>query len=113
VISVIIPTADRPGPLHRALRSLSRRTFRDFEGLAAARGEYVAFLDDDIYLPAHLDAAYTEPGRLTCAVRGYAGEAINGSALRKGRSPLGTTVPMKCMISSWFVDFTAFNAPSR
>jgi glycosyltransferase involved in cell wall biosynthesis len=99
MISVIIPTADRPGPLHRALRSLHRQSFRDFEavvvddgdhspravvdawssdtrvrlldggrrgvsharntGLAAASGEYVAFLDDDdIYLPWHLAAAH-------------------------------------------------------
>lgn len=100
MISVIIPTADRPGPLRRALRSLARQTFGDFEvivvadggrpphwllrdwqpdlkvnllridpcqgvsrarnaGLAAAAGEYVAFLDDDdIYLPRHLEAAH-------------------------------------------------------
>ncbi|MFC0861700.1 glycosyltransferase family 2 protein [Sphaerimonospora cavernae] len=100
MISVIIPTADRPGPLHRALRSLARQTFHDFEviavrdggqcpqavidswqndlnvrlleveprqgvsharnvGLAAASGEYVAFLDDDdIYLPHHLEKAH-------------------------------------------------------
>ncbi|MCY0940171.1 MULTISPECIES: glycosyltransferase family 2 protein [Streptomyces] len=100
MISVIIPTADRPGPLHRALRSLARQTFRDFEvivvrdggppvrtvvdswknhlpitlidtdprrgvsharntALAAARGEYVAFLDDDdVYLPEHLATAH-------------------------------------------------------
>ncbi|WP_055531170.1 glycosyltransferase family 2 protein [Streptomyces graminilatus] len=100
MISVIIPTADRPGPLHRALRSLARQTFRDFEvivvrdggppvrtvvdswkrdlpvtlidtdprrgvsharntALAAARGEYVAFLDDDdVYLPQHLATAH-------------------------------------------------------
>lgn len=100
MISVIIPTADRPGPLHRALRSLARQTFRDFEvivvrdggppvrtvvdswkhdlpitlidtdprrgvsharntALAAARGAYVAFLDDDdIHLPQHLATAH-------------------------------------------------------
>lgn len=100
MISVIIPTADRPGPLHRALRSLARQTFHDVEvivvrdggqpvrpvvdawkhdlpvavidvdprhgasharntGLAAADGEYVAFLDDDdVYLPSHLHAAH-------------------------------------------------------
>lgn len=100
MISVVIPTADRPGPLHRALRSLARQTLTDFEvivvadgdqssapvvdrwstelrmtllqvasprgvsharnvGLAAAAGEYVAFLDDDdVYLPSHLETAH-------------------------------------------------------
>lgn len=99
MISVIIPTRDRPGPLHRALRSLARQTFRDFEvivvadggrsprpvvdawsnqlpitlldaggrgvsharnlGIAAADGQYLAFLDDDdIHLPHHLQTAH-------------------------------------------------------
>jgi glycosyltransferase involved in cell wall biosynthesis len=38
MISVIIPTADRPGPLHRALRSLSRQVFRDFEVIVISDG---------------------------------------------------------------------------
>ncbi|WP_181143673.1 glycosyltransferase family 2 protein [Streptomyces cinnamoneus] len=116
MISVIIPTADRPGPLHRALRSLARQTFRDFDvivvrdggppvrsvidawkhdlpitlididprqgvsharntGLAAAGGDYVAFLDDDdIYLPAHLEMAHR-------ALEGGHAETVYGGAL--------------------------------
>ena len=38
MISVIIPTADRPGPLHRALRSLARQTYRDFEVIVVRDG---------------------------------------------------------------------------
>ncbi|MFF4735131.1 glycosyltransferase family 2 protein [Streptomyces sp. NPDC001262] len=116
MISVIIPTADRPGPLHRALRSLARQTFRDFDvivvrdggppvrsvidawkhdlritlididlrqgvsharntGLAAAGGDYIAFLDDDdVYFPAHLDVAHR------ALKDGYA-ETVYGGAL--------------------------------
>ncbi|MFE2129176.1 glycosyltransferase family 2 protein [Streptomyces amritsarensis] len=98
MISVIVPTRDRPGPLHRALRSLARQTYRHFEvivardggmpveqviarwqrempitlldgdtphgvsharnrALAVAQGENVALLDDDVFLPHHLQAA--------------------------------------------------------
>jgi glycosyltransferase involved in cell wall biosynthesis len=116
VISVIIPTADRPGPLHRALRSLARQTHRDFEtvivrdgglparpvvdawqhelrltlvdrdtrggvsaarnaGLAAASGEYVAFLDDDdIFFPEHLALAHR-------ALAGNEADLVYGGAL--------------------------------
>lgn len=38
MISVIIPTRDRPGPLHRALRSLSRQSFTDFEVIVVRDG---------------------------------------------------------------------------
>lgn len=38
MISVIIPTRDRPGPLHRALRSLARQTYRHFEVIVARDG---------------------------------------------------------------------------
>jgi glycosyltransferase involved in cell wall biosynthesis len=38
MISVIIPTADRPGPLQRALRSLARQDFGDFEVIVVADG---------------------------------------------------------------------------
>ncbi|MEV5831559.1 glycosyltransferase family A protein [Spirillospora sp. NPDC052242] len=38
MITVIVPTRDRPGPLHRALRSLARQTFRDFEVTVIADG---------------------------------------------------------------------------
>ncbi|MFI8281353.1 glycosyltransferase family 2 protein [Streptomyces sp. NPDC085929] len=38
MISVIIPTRDRPGPLHRALRSLARQTYRRFEVIVARDG---------------------------------------------------------------------------
>lgn len=38
MISVIIPTADRPGPLHRALRSLARQTFTDVEVIVVRDG---------------------------------------------------------------------------
>ncbi|MDQ0773032.1 glycosyltransferase involved in cell wall biosynthesis [Streptomyces aurantiacus] len=120
MISVIIPTTDRPGPLHRALRSLARQTFRDFEvivvrdggppvrtvvdswqhelpmtlidtdpqrgvsharntALAAARGEYVAFLDDDdIYLPEHLATAHR-------ALAGGRADVVYGGALVSAR----------------------------
>ncbi|MFJ5546749.1 glycosyltransferase family 2 protein [Streptomyces sp. NPDC093225] len=38
MISVIIPTRDRPGPLHRALRSLARQSYRDFEVIVVRDG---------------------------------------------------------------------------
>ncbi|WP_052711223.1 glycosyltransferase family A protein [Pseudofrankia sp. DC12] len=38
MISVIIPTADRPGYLDRALRSLDRQSLRDFEVIVVADG---------------------------------------------------------------------------
>ncbi|MFE7185229.1 MULTISPECIES: glycosyltransferase family A protein [Streptomyces] len=38
MISVIVPTRDRPGPLHRALRSLARQTYRRFEVIVARDG---------------------------------------------------------------------------
>lgn len=38
MISVIIPTRDRSGPLHRALRSLARQTYRRFEVIVARDG---------------------------------------------------------------------------
>ncbi|QFG23728.1 glycosyltransferase family A protein [Actinomadura sp. WMMB 499] len=38
MISVIIPTRNRPGTLHRALRSLARQTSRDFEVIVIADG---------------------------------------------------------------------------
>jgi glycosyltransferase involved in cell wall biosynthesis len=120
VISVIIPTFNRPGPLHRALRSLARQEFTDFEvivvddggdlparsvvdswrtalpisliegghhgvsrarntGLAAAVGEFVAFLDDDdIVFPQHLRAAHAVLDRGTA-------DAIYGGALVSSR----------------------------
>ncbi|MFE4632298.1 glycosyltransferase family 2 protein [Streptomyces sp. NPDC056773] len=37
-MSVIIPTRDRPGPLHRALRSVARQTYRHFEVIVARDG---------------------------------------------------------------------------
>ncbi|MCY0923091.1 glycosyltransferase [Streptomyces sp. H27-G5] len=38
MISVIIPTRDRPGPLHRALRSVARQTYRHFEVIVVRDG---------------------------------------------------------------------------
>ncbi|MFE7093521.1 glycosyltransferase family 2 protein [Streptomyces erythrochromogenes] len=38
MISVIVPTRDCPGPLHRALRSLARQTYRRFEVIVARDG---------------------------------------------------------------------------
>ncbi|MFG3099371.1 glycosyltransferase family 2 protein [Streptomyces sp. NPDC048182] len=38
MISVIIPTRDRPGPLHRALRSVARQTYRRFEVIVVRDG---------------------------------------------------------------------------
>ncbi|MEV7277651.1 glycosyltransferase family A protein [Streptomyces sp. NPDC093111] len=38
MISVIIPTKDRPGPLHRALRSLARQTYGAFEVIVVRDG---------------------------------------------------------------------------
>ncbi|MFF5036436.1 glycosyltransferase family 2 protein [Nocardia salmonicida] len=120
MISVIIPTLNRPGPLNRALRSLARQEFTDFEvivvddggnspvrpvtdswrtalpirlietdhcgvsaarntAMAAANGEYVAFLDDDdIVFPRHLRAAHTVLDRGTA-------DAVYGGALVSSR----------------------------
>lgn len=120
MISVIIPTFDRPGPLNRALRSLTRQEYTDVEvivvddggslparpvvdswsaslpvrlietshfgvsaarntGLAAAGGEFVAFLDDDdVVLPRHLRAAHTVLARGTA-------DAVYGGALVSSR----------------------------
>lgn len=120
MISVIIPTFNRPGPLHRALRSLTRQEFTDFEvivvddggtlparpvvdswrtalpirlierahdgvsaarntGLAAATGEFVAFLDDDdVVFPRQLRAAHTMLSRGTA-------DAVYGGALVSSR----------------------------
>ncbi|MFJ8773906.1 glycosyltransferase family 2 protein [Streptomyces microflavus] len=116
VISVVIPTLNRLGPLRRALRSVSRQTYRDFEvvvvndggtsprhvveewrgemnialfdleapqgvsharnvGVLSARGEYVAFLDDDdIFLPCHLERAYQD-------LSAHDADAVYGEAL--------------------------------
>ncbi|MEU8543141.1 glycosyltransferase [Streptomyces sp. NPDC048717] len=38
MISVIIPTRDRPGTLHRALRSVARQTYRRFEVIVVRDG---------------------------------------------------------------------------
>ncbi|WP_194853163.1 glycosyltransferase family 2 protein [Nocardia sp. SYP-A9097] len=120
MISIIIPTYNRPGPLHRALRSLTRQEYTDFEvivvddggdqparlvvdswrttlpirliendhhgvsrarntGLAAASGEFIAFLDDDdLVFPRHLRAAHTVLDRGTA-------DAVYGSALVSSR----------------------------
>lgn len=96
LVSVIVPTHNRPEMLREAIRSILDQTFRDFEvivvndagedvssvvkefslsniiyrshhtnkglaaarntGIRAARGKYIAYLDDDdIYLPDHLE----------------------------------------------------------
>lgn len=98
LVSVIVPTYNRPALLERALRSVFSQTFSNFEviivndagadvepllrrlpsdhdlrylahpanrgpaaarntGIRAARGDYIAYLDDDdIYYPEHLQA---------------------------------------------------------
>ncbi|MGW4371812.1 glycosyltransferase family 2 protein [Nocardia takedensis] len=119
MISVIIPTFNRPGPLHRALRSLSRQEHTDFEvivvddggnqparpvvdswrtclpirlietghrgvsaarntAIAAAGGEFVAFLDDDVVFARHLRAAHTVLDRADA-------DAVYGGALVSDR----------------------------
>ncbi|MFF0546716.1 MULTISPECIES: glycosyltransferase family 2 protein [Nocardia] len=120
MISIIIPTFNRPGPLHRALRSLTRQELTDFEvivvddgghlparpvvdswrtalpirliesdhygvsaarntGLAAATGEFVAFLDDDdVVFARHLRAAHTVLNRGSA-------DAVYGGALVSDR----------------------------
>ena len=97
MVSIIIPTCDRPGFLKEALQSVLSQTYKNFEiivindggedvsedinslensgkiiylrhedrrgpsaarntGLKAARGKYIAYLDDDdIYYPNHLE----------------------------------------------------------
>ena len=68
LISIVICTYGRPDSLDEALRSLSNQTYRFFEivfvtakghlselrdqGLRAAAGPLVVFIDDDVYCPA-------------------------------------------------------------
>lgn len=116
LVSVIVPTRDRPALLARTLRSIRAQTLQDFEvhvvndgdgdpaavidaagdprialhattgqagasaarnvGLCAARGKYIAYLDDDdVYLPHHLSL-------LTGALQGSGARLCYGDALR-------------------------------
>jgi len=101
MVSVIVPTYNRPALLVKALKSILNQTYQNFEiivvndagqdvesvvrsleakqnivylthdtnnglaaarntGIRAARGKYIAYLDDDdIYLPDHLEKLYT------------------------------------------------------
>lgn len=119
MISVLIPTLNRPGLLQRALRSLALQTMRDFEvivvndggrrpcsvvqawsrhldlrlleldrtrgaaharntALEQARGSIVAFLDDDVFLPPHLE-------RAAVALRDDQVDAVYGGAVVSDR----------------------------
>lgn len=67
IISIVICTYGRPESLNDTLTSLSHQTFRNYEiillsekgslcqirqrGLSLSKGDYVSFIDDDVYCP--------------------------------------------------------------
>jgi glycosyltransferase involved in cell wall biosynthesis len=90
LVSVIIPTRDRPALLPRALASLERQTYQPWEavvvndaqgrgpaaarneGVERARGSVLAFLDDDdLYAAQHLEGL-VEALRASTAALAYA-----------------------------------------
>ena len=91
LVSVIIPTRDRPALLERALASVERQTYQHREavvvddaqgrgpaatrnaGIARARGSVLAFLDDDdLYAARHLEIL-VEALRTSNAAMAYTG----------------------------------------
>lgn len=108
LVSVIIPTRERPALLRRAVASLEAQTYQRWEavvvddaqgrgpaaarneGVERARGSVLAFLDDDDrYAPRHLEAL-VEALRASNAALAYAGvELVEETAegVELGRQP--------------------------
>lgn len=124
LVSVIVPTYNRPELLHRAIRSILNQTYRNIEivvvndagadvesilhplnargniihirhphnkglaaarntGIRAARGKYIAYLDDDdIYFPEHI-------GRLVTALEGADYRVAHTEAVRSHQEKRG------------------------